>query len=403
MKIEIKVPAMGESISEATVAALLKPSGSFVESEAEMIELETEKVNQILYAPEKGRIDWSVKEHDTVKIGQLLGTLDTEAAPETGPAPAKVEREKPKKTAEKEEPKKEKLEKTAEQVYAPSADKPAIPTSEPKGSARTTKEDFITGLKPEIPKTTVPAPSEKPSPTPTKGSERESRKKISRIRSVIASRMVEVLQHTAMLTTFNEADMTQIISLRETFKETFQKQHNVRLGYMSFFIKAVVSGLKAFPNMQAYLEGEEVVTRHYFDISVAVGTDRGVITPVIRNCEALSFAEIERALESFAKKAREGGLQPSELQGGGFTITNGGVYGFLLSTPILNPPQCAILGMHKIQKRPVVVDDQIAIRQMMYLALSYDHRIVDGKEAVSFLVHIKNCLEEPSRLLIGVS
>jgi 2-oxoglutarate dehydrogenase E2 component (dihydrolipoamide succinyltransferase) len=196
--------------------------------------------------------------------------------------------------------------------------------------------------------------------------------------------------------------MTHIMGLREATKELFAKKYNTRLGLMSFFVQATVSALKAFPEINAYIDGDDLVYRNYFDIGVAIGTDRGVIVPVIRNCDRLSAADIERTIEEYAKKAREGGLSPDDLQGGGFTITNGGTYGSLLSTPILNPPQSAILGMHKIMKRPVVIDDAIVIRQMMYLALSYDHRVVDGKEAVSFLVHIKNCLEYPSRMTLGV-
>nr|MBA3817176.1 dihydrolipoyllysine-residue succinyltransferase [Parachlamydiaceae bacterium] len=219
---------------------------------------------------------------------------------------------------------------------------------------------------------------------------------------VIARRLVEVMQQTAMLTTFNEVDMSAIMSLRELYKDSFLKLHKTKLGFMSFFVKASVAALKTFPDVNAYIDGDEVVYREYFDIGVAVGTEKGVFVPVIRNCNALSFAGIEGSIESFAKKAREGGLSAGDLQGGSFTITNGGVYGSLLSTPILNPPQSAILGMHKIQKRAVVVNDEIVIRPMMYLALSYDHRIIDGKEAVSFLVNIKNHLEDPSRLLLDI-
>ena len=399
MKIEIKVPPMGESISEATVAALLKPSGSYVKAEEELIELETDKVNQILYAPDAGTVSWSVSLNDKVKAEQVLGTLDTEGKPKgevkKEVKEAKGDKDKPKGEAPAAEQQK-KPEAPPAVSYSPLSDQPVLSAEGPAAGARMSKEQFIAGLN----LTAEPAVSAAV-PIPGTG-ERETRKKMSKIRSLIASRMVDVLQQTAMLTTFNEADMTQIIHLREMYKEPFAKKHNVRLGFLSFFVKAVVSGLQAFPSLNAYIDRDEMVMRRYFDISVAVGTERGVITPVVRNCDQLSFAEIECAVESFAKKAREGGLNPADLQGGGFTITNGGVYGSLLSTPIINPPQCAILGMHKIMKRPVVVEDQIAIRQMMYLALSYDHRIVDGKEAVSFLVHLKNCLEDPSRLLIEV-
>jgi 2-oxoglutarate dehydrogenase E2 component (dihydrolipoamide succinyltransferase) len=393
MKIEVKVPAMGESISEATVAALLKPEGSKVVAEEELIELETDKVNQILYAVDAGVLHWDVVAGDTVKIGQLLGTIDTEGAAAASGKPQKSE------MTQGGLPPKEEKAPEAVNIAAPQAlEAPEEPVHIPppaEGAARLLKESFIASL-------AAHQPTEKAAGQPGVPKRAETRQKLSKIRRLISTRLVQVLQQTAMLTTFNEADMTQVMALREAYKEPFLKQHGVRLGFMSFFIKAVVSALKAFPDLQAYIDGDEMVTRHYYDISVAVGTEKGVITPVIRNCDQLSFAEIERSLEGYAKKAREGGLHPDELQGGGFTITNGGVYGSLLSTPILNPTQSAILGMHKIMKRPVVVQDQIAIRQMMYLALSYDHRVVDGKEAISFLVHIKNSLEDPSRLLIGV-
>jgi 2-oxoglutarate dehydrogenase E2 component (dihydrolipoamide succinyltransferase) len=228
---------------------------------------------------------------------------------------------------------------------------------------------------------------------------KETKRPLSKIRQVIASRMVEAQQTMAMLTTFNEVDLSEIIKLREKHKEIFIKKYGTKLGFMSFFVKAAVSALKAFPMVNSYLEANHIVERHYYDIGIAVGTDRGTLVPVVRECEKLSFAQIELSIDEFANKAREGKITMDDLQGGGFTITNGGVYGSLLSTPILNPPQCAILVMHKIEKRPVVVDDQIVIRPMMYLALSYDHRLIDGKESVAFLVHIKNALEDPSRLL----
>ncbi len=225
---------------------------------------------------------------------------------------------------------------------------------------------------------------------------------MSKIRKLIATRLVEVQSTTAMLTTFNEVDLTEVMQLREKYKETFVKAHGARLGFMSFFVKAAVSALKAFPGVNSYIDGEDLVERHFYSIGIAVGGEKGLVVPVVRDCDRLSFGEIEGAISNYAQKVKDGKLSADDLQGGGFTITNGGVYGSLLSTPILNPKQCAILGMHKISKRPVVIDDQIVIRQMMYLALSYDHRIIDGKEAVSFLVHIKNCLEDPRRMLLDL-
>lgn len=409
MKIEIKVPPMGESISEATIGTILKPAGTRVAADDELLELETDKVNQILYAPAAGVISWEIKPEDVVKIDQVLGSIDTskEAQPSPKPAvaPAPAEQTKAAPSAVSKEP------------AAPKSQPKDAVSPSPTSGARFSKEAFINELStseatPPAAAQASPKPSAKDIPqafqTPPPGStppisERvETRKKMSKIRKVISQRLVEVLQQTAMLTTFNEVDMSAIISLRELYKEAFTKLHKTKLGFMSFFVKASVAALKAFPDVNAYIDGEEVVYREYFDIGVAVGTEKGVFVPVIRNCNALSFAGIESSIEDFAKKAREGGLSAGDLQGGGFTITNGGIYGSLLSTPILNPPQSAILGMHKIQKRAVVINEQVEIRPMMYLALSYDHRIIDGKEAVSFLVHIKNHLEDPARLLLDV-
>lgn len=391
MQVEIKVPAMGESISEATIGTLLKAEGSFVQADEELIELETDKVNQVLYAPQAGVVSWSVSPHDVVKIGQAIGKIDTEKKQGTKEAKAPAPKKEPKAAAPKMA---SQIEMTLLEVAAPQQ-------ASTKGGTRATKDVFLNDLTsaPSQPReAATPAPR---APAPA-GARPETRKKMSKIRKVIATRLVDVMQQTAMLTSFNEVDMTNVNNLRETYKEAFMKQYNVRLGYMPFFVKAAVSAMKAFPEINSYIDGDDIVYRDYFDVGIAVGTDRGLFVPVVRGCDALSFADIERSIESYAKKAREGGLIPADLQGGGFTITNGGTYGSLLSTPIINPPQCAILGMHKIMKRPVVVNDQIVIRSMMYLALSYDHRIVDGKEAVSFLVHVKNVLEDPSRLVIGI-
>jgi 2-oxoglutarate dehydrogenase E2 component (dihydrolipoamide succinyltransferase) len=396
MKSEIKVPAMGESISEATIGAFIKPNGAFAKADDELLELETDKVNQVLYAPQAGAVTWNVSEGDKVKIGQVIGFVDdSKGAPAQETAPKATPKQEP--PAKEKEPAK-----AAEPAKEPAPAKEPGPASAP---ARIGKEKFLADLgsqETEKMEAFQPPGTHASAETPQKTDKNETRKKMSKVRKVIATRLVEVLQQTAMLTTFNEVDMTKIIEMRETYKETFNKQYQVKLGFMSFFVKAVVSALQAFPAINAYIEGDDMVYRNDFNIGIAVGTDKGLFVPVVRNCDTLSFAEIERAIESFAAKAREGGLSPGDLQGGGFTITNGGTYGSLLSTPILNPPQSAILGMHKIMKRPVVIDDQIVIRQMMYLALSYDHRVVDGKEAVSFLVHIKNDLEDPSRQLIGI-
>ncbi len=398
MTIELKVPAMGESITEATVANIIKPSGSPVAVDDELLELETDKVNQIIYAPQAGLVTYNVAKDQVVKIGEVIGTIDTEAAaaPATAPAPpAAPKPEKP--AAPAPEPKPEKPAAPAQEAKA----KPAAP-KEAEPPARLLQEDFIADVRKP-----AAAPIAPPKPQPKTAEKAismtgkpESRRKMTKIRKVIAQRLVEVQLTTAMLTTFNEVDMSEVIAIREKHKETFMKEHGVKLGFMSFFVKACVSAIQAFPDINSYLDGDDIVTREYCDIGIAVGTERGLVVPVVRDCEKQTFAGIEKAIEQYAVKARKGGLLVDDLQGGGFTITNGGVYGSLLSTPILNPPQSAILGMHKIQKRPVVVDDQIAIRPMMYLALSYDHRVVDGKEAVSFLIHVKEFLEDPARLLL---
>ena len=343
MKEEIKIPDMGESITEASIVAILKPSGSLVQEGEEVIEIETEKVNQPLYAPSAGCVEWKVEEGDSVVIGELIGFVDTEKA-----------------------------------VAAPPKEEKAKVVGE---------------------KAVVPSPERAEAVVVTEaGGKQETRKKLSKIRKVIAARLVESLQNSAMLTTFNEVDMSAVIELRSQNKESFQEKYGVKLGLMSFFAKASVGALQAFPQFNSYIDGDELVHREYYDIGIAVGTERGLVVPVVRSCDQLSFAEIEKKIAAFAKKAREGGLIIEDLQGGGFTITNGGVFGSLLSTPILNPPQVGILGMHNIQKRAVVVEDQIVIRPMMYLALSYDHRVVDGKEAILFLVRVKELLEHPSRL-----
>lgn len=374
---EIKVPSLGESISEVTIGQIFAPTGTHVQADAEVLELETDKVNQMLYAPLAGRIHLNVQTGQVVKIGQTIGTIESLEAVQV----------------------QEKVSESKEPAPVPPVSPPSpLPLEE--GSLRFTKEDFLEQLK----SSTSEKPStEKGSPLSiTQEKKRETRRPLSKIRKVIAQRMVEAHQTTAMLTTFNEVDLTQVIHLREQYKEDFAKKYGCRLGFMSFFIKAVVSALHAFPELNSYLDGNEIVHREYYDIGVAVGTEKGVLVPVVRNCDQLNFAEIEQTIENYAKKAREGSLVLADLQGAGFTITNGGIYGSLLSTPILVPPQCGILGMHKIEKRPVAIQDQVVIRSMMYVALSYDHRLIDGKEAVSFLVHLKEKLEDPSRLLLNI-
>ncbi len=378
MNIEIKVPSLGESIFSAIISAIMKPSGSYVKEGEEILELETDKVNQVLYAPASGILTLSVKVEDKVEIGQKIGFVDTSAK-----APAEVPK------APKPEPKK------------PEAQKPAPepkPISQPSTfSSRKLTSDFALETKaPPSPKYTPP--TERPA-TLKPG---VTRKRMSGLRRTIAEKLVAVKNQTAMLTTFNEVDMSKVIEIRAKEKESFEERYGTRLGFMSFFVKASVAGLKQYSNVGAYLDGDEIVSSSIYDIGIAVSTEKGLFVPVLRDCENHSFGQIEIELVHLAKKAREGKISIEELRGGVFTITNAGVYGSLISTPILNPPQSAVLGMHNIVKRPVVVNDQIVIRPMMYLALSYDHRVVDGEEAVKFLMHVKQSLEEPARLLLDL-
>lgn len=347
----------------------------------------------MLFAPQKGVITISVKTGDVVKIGQVIGSVESDQKADNVEPAKKEEEPKSAEPAKNEEAPKSKpeIKKTPDQQNKP----PARISIQEGLSDLSKKEETVS---PEMPKVLT----KKVVSTEIKTEKKESRRKMSKIRQVIAARLVQAQHQAAMLTTFNEVDMSQIMLLRERYKDSFTKEHGVKLGFMSFFVKAAVAALETYPDVNSYIEGDEIVTREYYDIGIAVGTDKGVVVPVIRNCDRLSFSGIELGIEEYAKKARVGSLTVDDLTGGGFTITNGGVYGSLLSTPILNPPQSAILGMHKIMKRAVVVDDQIVIRPMMYLALSYDHRIIDGKEAVSFLVTIKNMLEDPTRLLLEV-
>lgn len=344
---------MGESVVTVTIGSILCPGGAQVKADEEILEMETDKINQALNAPASGKLTLNVKQGDVVKIGQVVGSVDTESVG-VAVEEKKEEKQQPKETKREEGVRKQPDEYLKETV---------------KREERAVSQDG-----------------------------KETRKKMTKLRKIIADRLVQVKNETAMLTTFNEVDMSAVIALREKEQESFQKKYGVKLGFMSFFVKAVIGALREFPEINARIEGDEIVYHNYFDIGLAVGTDRGLMVPVIRGADQLSYAEIEKALKELAEKARNGTIAVSDLQGGTFTITNGGVYGSLLSTPILNPPQSGILGMHSIVKRPIAVGDQIALRPMMYLALSYDHRIVDGKEAISFLMHIKKSLEQCTTL-----
>lgn len=371
MSVEVKVPTVGESITSGILAAWHKKDGEAVSAGDVLFTLETDKVSTEVNAPESGILRTQVAEGDEVKIDQVVAVIEPGgAAPAEKPAePAKPE------PAAKGAP--------AEPVKPP-AEAPAAPPPAPAPAPQ--RKEQVAAAKPKI-----AAPDDA----------RTARKKLTPLRRKIAAQLV-MAQHTAaILTTFNECDMSGVMALRKEMQEEFTKRHGVKLGFMSFFIKSVVDALKAIPSINSRLDGDDLVQNHYYDIGVAVGTERGLIVPVVRDCDQKSFAEIESDLVGYAVKAREGKIGLDDLQGGVFTISNGGVYGSLLSTPILNPPQSGILGMHKIQERPVAEKGQVVVRPMMYLALSYDHRVVDGKEAVTFLIRVKDCIENPARLLLG--
>lgn len=413
MPVNVKVPSVGESIVEGTIVRWLKQDGDAVRADEPLFELETEKATGEVPAPAAGVLKITVPEGEKVAIGAVVGRIDTDGKAATAPA-KKPLREVPAKP----EPDKKS---SARPDHAPSAATAAplspavrrlvaekqIDVRQVQGTGRegrVTKEDVLAHLESKpAPKQekAMAAPSVRETPAAS-ATPRETRERLSAIRQRIAERLVAAQNTAAILTTFNEADMSAVMELRGRYKESFQKKHGVGLGFMSFFVKAVVEALRAFPVLNAIIDGAEVVYRHYYDIGVAVSTDKGLMVPIVRDADQLSFAGIEKEIVELALKARDGKIGVSDLQGGTFTITNGGVFGSLLSTPILNPPQTGILGMHAIQKRPVAIDDQVVIRPMMYLALSYDHRLVDGREAVQFLVRVKECIENPERLMLEV-
>jgi 2-oxoglutarate dehydrogenase E2 component (dihydrolipoamide succinyltransferase) len=414
MPSEIKVPTLPESVSEATVLEWHKNEGDFVRRDETLVELETEKVVLEVPAPQDGILgDVAHAAGDTVQEGDALAVVKDGEAPAESPDSAKSDDAS---TAPAE---------TTEQDHDDDRHGPAVrallaehnlDASQIQGSGkdgRITKEDVIahldkkSGDKPAKEAASAAKPAEKPAAAPlpevSGGRERqESREAMSRIRKTIASRLVQAQQDAAMLTTFNEVDMSSVMALRSRYKEDFEKRHGARLGFMSFFVKAAAHALDKFPLINAYIDGTDIVRHNYADIGIAVSSPRGLLVPVLRDADLKSFARVEAEISDFGARAQKGGITMEELTGGTFTITNGGVFGSLVSTPILNPPQSAILGMHKIQQRPVAEDGQVVVRPMMYLALSYDHRIVDGKEAVQFLVNIKTSLEDPARLLLDL-
>ena len=429
MEIEIKIPSVGESVQEAVLAQWYKKDGDQVKNEEPLFVIETDKVTLEIVAEADGILKIMVSEGETVAIGAVVGTIDSAAAdvpPE--PSPPKDE-ETP--SPESKEPSPESKEppppKEPEPIPAEPAqiqDRPILPPSVRRLIAdknldpstitgtgpgnRITKGDVLLHLEqaagaaretitPETGEPAVSPPAKAPAPAME-----VSRKPMSPIRQRTASRLLEAKQNTAMLTTFNEIDMSRTMAIRTQFKDAFRDKHGVSLGFMSFFIKASVEALKEFPEINAFIDGKEIVYHHYQHIGVAIGTDRGLVVPVIRHAEILSFAQLEQAIIDYVEKIKTNRLELADLEGGTFTISNGGVFGSLLSTPILNMPQSGILGMHKIEKRPVVANNEVQIRPMMYVALSYDHRIVDGREAVTFLVRIKEYIENPERIMMEI-
>jgi 2-oxoglutarate dehydrogenase E2 component (dihydrolipoamide succinyltransferase) len=415
MTIEIRVPTLGESVTEATIGRWFKQAGDSVAADEPIVELETDKVTLEVNAPASGVLaEITAKNGETVGVGALLGAISDGAVPVLKPqaqAPAIAEPAPlpPKEAA----------------VAAPAGPSamPPSPAAAKIAADRGLETETIDGsgkrgqvLKGDVldyiakapppPPPPMPAPEPAPlpmrAPSPASDADREERIPMTRLRQTVARRLKDAQNTAAMLTTFNEVDLTEVIGLRARYKEVFEKKHGSKLGFMGFFVKACVNALKEIPAVNAEIDGNDLIYKNYYHLGIAVGTDKGLVVPVVRDCDRLGLAEIEKAIADFGRRAREGKLKIEELQGGTFTITNGGIYGSLMSTPILNAPQSGILGMHKIQDRPMVVAGKIEVRPMMYLALTYDHRIVDGKEAVTFLVRVKEALEEPARLLMDI-
>jgi 2-oxoglutarate dehydrogenase E2 component (dihydrolipoamide succinyltransferase) len=422
---EIVVPALGESVTEATVAKWLKQPGEPVAVDEPLVELETDKVSLEVNATATGTLsEIRANEGATVEVGAVLGVIgDGAAAPAKPAAKSKAEAvaPQPTKAAAKPEAAPEPDLAEADTPLSPAVrkliaenrlDASRIPASGKNG--RLTKEDVLrflqegstaaetSGASVKLYSAEKPAPASARVTHPPVPGAREERVRMSRLRKRIAERLKEAQNTAAMLTTFNEVDMSQVLAVRSRYKESFEKKHGVKLGFMSFFVKAAVLALKEIPAVNAQIDGDDIIYKNHYDIGVAVGLEQGLVVPVVRDADQLSFAEIEARIADFGRRARDGKLTLEELEGGTFTISNGGVYGSLMSTPILNPPQSGILGMHKIEERPVVIAGKIEIRPMMYLALSYDHRIVDGREAVTFLVRLKEAVEDPERLLLEV-
>ncbi len=414
---EIRVPALGESVTEATIGKWFKKPGDVVAVDEPLVELETDKVTIEVPAPAAGVLtDVAVKDGDTVAVGALLGAIKegagaaptkqpaqpAAAAPQAAPpAPAPAKPAAAPKAPGAEMPLASSVRKIAAETGLDAA---AVPGTGKDG--RVTKGDMLAAIERAAAQPTpVSAPAaaiQARAPSPPDDAAREERVRMTRLRQTIARRLKDAQNTAAMLTTINEVDMTHVMALRSQYRDLFEKKHGVKLGFMGFFVRACVQALKEIPAVNAEIDGTDIVYKNYYHIGIAVGTERGLVVPVVRDCDGKSIAEIEKTIADFGRRARDGALKIEELQGGTFTITNGGVYGSLMSTPILNAPQSGILGMHKIQDRPMVVAGKIEIRPMMYLALSYDHRLVDGREAVTFLVRVKEVLEEPARLVLDL-
>ena len=420
MTIEIKVPAMGESVTEATVSKWFKKQGDAVKRDEPLLELETDKVTVEVPAPADGSIESiSVQEGDTVQVGAVLGSIaegakgNVSAAPAAAApkaaAPAAPKPAAPKPAPAAPAPKAEAANPAPAAPVMPSvrriAEEAGVNLSGAAGSGRdgrVMKGDILEALEARAAERTTRPAAPPVHAGPRARADREERVTMSRLRKTIALRLKESQNTAAQLTTFNEVDMSHVMALRAEYKDSFEKKHGVRLGFMGFFVKACTAALKELPNVNAEIEGDDIVYKNYYDMGVAVSTERGLVVPVVRDADMLSLAQIEAKIHDYGLRARDNKLKLDELQGGTFTITNGGVFGSLMSTPILNAPQSGILGMHKIQPRPVAEGDKVVIKPMMYLALSYDHRLVDGREAVTFLVRVKENLEDPQRLLLDI-
>jgi 2-oxoglutarate dehydrogenase E2 component (dihydrolipoamide succinyltransferase) len=415
--IEIRVPTLGESVTEATIGRWFKKAGDAVAVDEPLVELETDKVTIEVPAPSAGTLgEITAKDGETVAVGALLGQITeggapAAAKPAAAPAraaaapPAAAAAAAPAPAAPKTPPTDAPLAPSVRKIATESGiDASTVPGSGKDG--RVTKGDMLAAIEKAA---SAPTPVNQPAasvqvraPSPADDAAREERVKMTRLRQTIARRLKDVQNTAAMLTTFNEVDMSHIMAMRAQYKDVFEKKHGSKLGFMGFFTKACVQALKDIPAANAEIDGSDLIYKNYYHVGVAVGTDKGLVVPVVRDCDRKSIADIEKSIADFGRRARDGQLKIDEMQGGTFTITNGGIYGSLMSTPILNAPQSAILGMHKIQDRPVAVAGKVEIRPMMYLALSYDHRVIDGKEAVTFLVRVKESLEDPARLVLDL-